>query len=107
MPVPQYYTMDPETELMVPSGDWLRVGMVVLIANPYLRANENNREHHQKNRYQIANRWCEVSYLQYVVNGHLSKIPMSKCMVQFIGIYGDGSKHQRRANIYEGWLVKK
>ena len=98
--VDRYYQMDPETEDMVPSGDRLKNGMRVLIAQPSLRENvvpERLAQPDNVANAQVWNRWCIVTHVT----------TWSNSRVTFVGIYDNGVKLPRNVENQEAWIVKK
>lgn len=97
--VPQYYTMDPETEDLLPSGDMLRDGMVVLLESPSWRFIDVDKKNVSDAAFSLAlerNRWCTITHLK----SRLGR-------VSFVGVYEDGTKRMRlvpRPDL--AWLVK-
>lgn len=104
-----HYDMDPQTEDLLPGGEDLREGMVVLIESSIVKENPNTalREgigsEYAFARLKEANRWCEVTELRY--SGYDSAD--SSRLVTFIGVYADGTKRQRKYSTGYAWFVKK
>lgn len=104
-----HYDMDPATEDLLADGEDLRDGMIVMIEAPTVRENpavpsrSAVGSEYALARLKEANRWCEVTNLKYVgFDG-----PDTSRQVQFIGVYADGTKRQRRYAISYAWFVKK
>ncbi len=96
--VPQTYTMDPETEDLLPSGEMLREGMVVLIESWQWRY-DIDRELTDRS-FNLAlqrNRWCTVTQIKRNELGNHFK---------FVGVYEDGTKRVREIPTGVAWLVK-
>lgn len=100
---PKYYKMNPETDDLFPSGDWLREGHIVLSARNGNRVDvdapdSSNKEIYNLNRQGALkyNRWCEVTRLKHVGD-----------MTIFVGVYEDGIKFVHSSKTYDhGWYVK-
>jgi len=97
------FIMDPATDDMI-YGSELEEGMIVLMGDSLIREDpaqffqtpEEERSEYTENRLRQSARWCRVTKLRY--HGHI---------VQFIGVYEDGTKVSRSyANSY-AWYVKK
>lgn len=99
--VPRDYIMDPGTEDLI-RGERLGDGMVVLIGDHMMREDpdQENLSPHQGVRLRENNRWCLVTDLRFT-NRH------DNSLVDFIGVYADGTKTGRRYSDSYLWLVKK
>lgn len=94
--VERFYVMNPETEDVLPTGEQLRNGMIVLIESAESKAGlEYAIEPVKLANARKTNRWCEVSELRIWPNSQIT----------FIGIYADGVKCQRTAPVRDAWLV--
>lgn len=85
-------------------GEDIRPNMIVLICDPLFRENQERvrkAEPHElsyiKPRYDEANRWCKVLRVR----------PISHDIIQFIGLYADGTIRTRTMNVTHAWIVKK
>lgn len=83
-------------------GDELVEGMVVLIADPTFRENEERINiasdyelSYIRPRYDEQNRWCRVS-----------KIRARNDVMSFVGLYADGTQRTRTYNVVHAWAVK-
>jgi len=98
--VPKYYTMDPATEDLLFDGTHLRTGMIVLYENDLERVDiERIKESMRPVEQSTAdkwNRWCLVDNPK-VNEGNL----------EFVAVYGDGTKKKMNANVDKAWFVKK
>lgn len=94
--VPKFRQMDPETEDLLPGGNYLANGMRVLFANPDERGRPEDLEDWARDRALERNRWCTVTNLK--IKGH---------SVKFVAVYDDGTKRVRSTAIQDSWLVKK
>lgn len=99
--VNKFYELDPETEDLVPYGDLLMDGMVVLIESPMERARiELTMTENTVRDARVNNQWCKVTDARiFPVGEHGEE-------VRFVGIYPDGSKFQRAMNTSRAWYVK-
>lgn len=95
--VEKTYVMNPETEDVLPTGEQLRNGMIVLIESRGSKVGlENTTAPVNLTNARKQNRWCEVSELRIWPDSQIT----------FIGIYADGVKCQRRAPVRDAWIVK-
>lgn len=100
--VPKYYQMDPETEDLLPGSSQLLDGMKVLIASPNLRERpEDGAKDWVFDRLVTNSRWCTVTHLEVLNSKYQSSV------VQFIGVYENGSKVFRTHGKETAWFVKK
>lgn len=100
--VPKFYEMDPEVDDLLPDGTCLRDGMVVLIEDSLIRADEERADSKwELARLREVNRWCEVSHV-LITPRHDGSRPL----IQFIGIYPDGTKRKRTYDSSYAWLVR-
>lgn len=91
------YTMSSTTETVV-FADELRPGLVVLLEDPNLRA-ENPKPDSGQTIFANArknNRWCTIVDMRTSLNAY----------VTFIGEYEDGTESVRVSRPHDGWLVK-
>ena len=103
--VPKYYTMDPETEDMLPDGTHLANGLRVLIADPDQRERPEKLGVNElgvtqdwlRQRLLDRNRWCTVSHFKFTNNGQT---------VSFVAVYEDGTKSKYNIGASYAWLVK-
>lgn len=108
--VAKFYEMDPDVDDLLPDGTHLRNGMVVLIEESLVRADETRCDDRwERPRLLEANRWCEVSYLtvtpRYDDSGfHCREISP---LISFVGVYPDGTKRKRQYDASYAWLVRK
>lgn len=93
--VEKYYVMDPKTEDLLFDGYKIKNGMYVLIESHGMRE-DMGAELGQDQMYlaRMNNRWCMVAELSF-----------TETMVQFIGVYDDGTKMKRNVNIEHAWFV--
>lgn len=97
--VKQYYMMDPAVEDLLPSGDMLEEGMVVIVEDETFRATEyaisigSEQYLHTALQY---NRWCTVSQIATVGD-----------RIWFTGTFEDGTKRRFSHSINDAWIVKK
>lgn len=93
---PKYYEMDPETEDIIPDGEGLENGMVVLLENENLRVDLSTADRSEQKYYMARerNRWCKISDLR-----------ISGDMVRFTATYVDDTKRHRSYSLTEPWLV--
>lgn len=99
--VDKYFQMDPETDDLLPTGDKLEVGMVVLIEDYTKRiaipeggvVTLNGVSQYLALE---SNRWCRISDVK-VVGMSLS----------FVATYADGTKRKRFESVTNAWYVKK
>ena len=97
--VERFYVMNPETEDVITKGLELKNGMVVLRENGSLRANLAELDlDWMRDRALTRNRWCTVTNVHYV---------QDLKVVQFTGIYEDGTRRVRNSKLTDSWLVKK
>lgn len=100
--VEENYEMDPKTEILLASGQHLKNGMIVLIAETQERREYSDGsvtdEGADKLRY---NRWCMVSKVNF---WNVCLEPDST--VEFYADYGDGEVVRRVEKSYFKWLVK-
>lgn len=109
--VPQFFVMDPSTEDLLPNGDHLVDGMIVLIEDHMARSNLRRLENgnpitgemdsYEGNRALECNRWCTVTNLElHPYRGDMGRL------VSFIAVYEDGTKRKRTYNRDYAWFVK-
>lgn len=96
--VPKYYVLNPETEDMLPSGRVLKNGMKVLVEDPDRRQRPENftKGDWARDWILVENRWCTVTHFTFTDRN-----------VQFIAVYDDGTKRQRKVPADCAWIVKK
>lgn len=87
----QDFKMDPQTEDLVPSGDGLENGMVVLV--------DDFRHGPLGKEYDKNNNWCLVTHLEH---SH----PRNPELINFIAVYQDGHKMRRTYNRSYSWYYK-
>lgn len=97
MLVSKYYEMDAKTEAFLHKGDFLRDEMVVLIETPYRVDVTEIKFEEDYYRARMLNRWCKVSHLTHSPSGAL---------VEFVGIYDDGTIFKRSYNGSIAWFAK-
>jgi len=100
---PLDYDMDPEFDDLI-RGDELQDGMIVLIEE--MREDPSRLLHDEEHPYVLKRiretaRWCTVTKLRFV------PYPDAGQLVEFIGVYADGTKASRRYNESWFWFVKK
>jgi hypothetical protein len=100
--VPKYYVMDPETDDVIPTGEELKVGMVVLTELSAKRIDISravgSMSASEIEQLNVFNRWGKV----------VSHPVFDKSnTVYFVLEYDDGTKHQIQMNKYQAWYVKK
>jgi hypothetical protein len=106
--VPRYFDMDPTTDDLISRGDKLKNGMVVLLEADILRGNPNARPgstmyDYETKKSKESNRWCMVTELEVRSsrdNGYTNKL------VEFVGVYSDGTKRKRTYGNDYAWFVK-
>lgn len=99
--VDKYYRMNPETEIVIPSGYDLKEGMRVLVEAVDCRQYISDNLRDEPSLYTAAllnNRWC-------VVTDGIAKWPNGD--VSFLGLYDDGIIMQRIVIPIYAWIVKK
>ena len=102
--VSKFYEMDPEFDDLLPSGLYLRDGMVVLLEDHLLRGDEDRADSKwELARLREVNRWCEVSHVVVTPRHGDASGPL----VEFIGTYPDGTKRKRAYAASYAWLVRK
>jgi hypothetical protein len=102
MLVVENYKMDPETEILLESGELLRNGMNVLIAEtPESREYSDGPIEDDDADALRYRRWCTVSKVQWL-NGRYE--PYST--VEFYADYGNDEVVRRVEKVYFKWLVK-
>ena len=102
--VSKFYEMDPEVDDLVPDGTYLRHGMVVLIEDSMIREDEQRAgDRWADARLRENNRWCEVTYLKVTPRYGETRSPL----VEFIGVYPDGTKRKRAFDASFAWLVRR
>jgi hypothetical protein len=98
--VPKYYTMDPATEDLLFDGTHLRTGMIVLYENDLERVDiERIKESMRPVEQSMAdkwNRWCRVDNPK-----------VNEGSLEFVGVYGDGTKRKFNVDVDKAWFVKK
>jgi hypothetical protein len=96
---PKFYTMDPQTEILIPDGEFLRDGMKVLVesSTPRVDVSKPMRDWEMERALE-NNQWCTVSYV---------KVDHYNNVVHFVGTYEDGTQKKRSYAISYAWLVKK
>lgn len=101
--VSKFYRMNPETDDLIPFGDQLVNGMMVLIeSNDFRTRADRPLEDWELERALVNNRWCEVSNLRISPPRHDNPV-----LVEFIGVYEDGTKAKRAYSYSYSWYVKK
>jgi hypothetical protein len=96
---PKFYTMDPQTETVIPDGEFLRDGMRVLVESSSMRVDVSKpMRDWEMERALENNQWCTVSYV---------KVDRLNNVVHFVGTYGDGTQKKRSYGSSYAWLVKK
>lgn len=102
--VSQYYEMNPETDVLLPTGQNLKDGMVVLIDDAELRTDLDltkyeNSPDFEKYLYEARerNRWCTVAEVETRYAPEVS----------FTALYEDGLKRRRTYHPTKAWLVKQ
>ncbi|QCB93334.1 hypothetical protein [Cellulomonas shaoxiangyii] len=99
--VDRFYEMDPQHDDLI-RGSGLADGMVVLIEDHLFRADPDristgdDWSRYEQHKARENNRWCTVSELHRY-----------RDLVEFVGLYADGTKVPRRYNESFYWLVKK
>lgn len=97
--VSKFYETDPQTDDLLPDGEHLKDGMVVLIESRMLREYVSNSDEvvrpYRQDRIKENNRWAAVSHLVY--HGDI---------VSFIATYADGTKRKRTYACGYAWVVK-
>lgn len=96
--VDRHYSMNSETEVLVPNGGDLENGMMILLAASVNRCDLKSMD--KLNAAGVAeahvtNRWCSIS-----------QVSVSDGWVSFLARYEDGVKKQRRYPTSTAWLVK-
>lgn len=103
--VSKFYGMDPEVDDLLPDGTYLRNGMVVLVEDPLIRADEERAgDRWERPRLLECNRWCEVSCLTVIPRHGMGT---SSPLVSFVGVYPDGTKRKRQYDASYAWLVRR
>ncbi|AWN06177.1 hypothetical protein SEA_MIEK_76 [Streptomyces phage Miek] len=96
--VDKFYAHDPDIEDYVPDCTHLSNGLVVLLGDPDRRASAKDmKQDWGWDRALERNRWCTVTELTWSTGG---------AMVNFVGVYGDGTKRKRSFLKDEPWLIK-
>ena len=102
--VPLDYVMNPETEDLV-YGDELRDGDIVLIESGIVRYSipKNWAEVNEYERVKILEnaRWCMITKLRRTPG-----YGDSNSTLNFIGVYGDGTKMSRSFSVTYAWFRK-
>lgn len=103
--IPAEYTgrfveMDPATDDLVIGYD-LKEGMIVILESSHGRTDPGKTEKtsYDEEMLRVQNRWCRVD--------HLRTDYQNDAIHQFVGVYGDGTKHSRTYNKQWYWIVKK
>ena len=102
--VPLDYVMDPKTEDLV-YGDELREGDIVLIESGHVRhsipKNWAEVREHERVKTLENSRWCVITKLRRIPGfwGH-------NMIVNFIGVYEDGTKMSRSFSEVHAWFRK-
>lgn len=95
--VPRFYTMNPETDVLVVDGRGLEEGMKVLIENPHYRAViKEEMADWELDRALERNRWCTISRIK--IKGNL---------LRFVASYEDGTQKVRTEDVDGAWIAKK
>lgn len=84
--VPRHFEMDSEVEVFLPTGRRLKKGMKILIEALWLRRDLDKYA-----------RWIEV----------VSEPEFAREVVEFVGLYEDGTKRRFMLGTAYGWFVKK
>ena len=103
--VPLDYVMDPKTEDLV-YGDELRDGDVVLIESGLVRfsipKNWAEVSEHERVKTLENSRWCVITKLRRTPVAVMS----SALIINFIGVYDDGTKMSRSFSEWHAWFRK-
>jgi len=98
--VSKYYTMDSSTEDLLFDGTHLRTGMIVLYEDDRERIDvERIKESMRPVEQSMAdkwNRWCRVDNPK-----------VNEGSLEFVGVYGDGTKRKFNVDVDKAWFVKK
>lgn len=95
---PQYYRMNVEEDDLLFDGTCLLTGMKVLIEENNSRVNPAamGMPEGLKDRSEKYNRWCVVGEIKF-----------RKDLVEFVGLYEDGTKRKFTEHLSGAWYVKK
>ena len=96
--VGKYFTMNPETDVLLLTGYRLRPGMEVLIEDHKIRADVNEYKNEEVMNHLLQyNRWCVIEIVRTTKDE----------LVNFIGRYEDGTKRSFMVGVSHSWFVKK
>lgn len=96
--VDKFYIMNPSDEDLIPYGNQLQEGMVILLEHYGMRR-ELKETTDGANRALLyeRNQWCRVIDLD---------LSTSSTQIRFTGVYHDGTKRRRQYNVDHSWLAK-